>query len=126
MAKEDVKKFSEEVLANKELQEKIMAAQKGYETEGKSEEEIFEDILLPIAKESGFEFTISEYKSAQRGAMAGKGISEEELENVSGGGWNCFIFGESIGICVGPGVEHQEEDSHGIYVCVVLGFGLPI
>lgn len=126
MAKENVKKFSQEVLANKELQEKIMAAQKDYDVEGKSEEEIFEDILLPIAKETGFEFTISEYKSAQRDTMAEKELSEEELENVSGGGWNCFIFGESLGICVGPGAEYQEEDSHGIYVCVALGFGLPI
>ena len=38
IAKENVKKFIEEISANKELQEKFAAAQEGYEVEGKSEE----------------------------------------------------------------------------------------
>ena len=101
MAKENVKKFLEELSTNKELQEKFMAAQKGYEAEGKGEEEIFEDIVLPIAKEAGFEFTDSEYRAIQRDVMAEKGISEEELENVSGGGLClCIGFGKYLGGCV--------------------------
>ena len=108
MAKENVKRFLEEVSANKELQEKIAAIQKGYEPAGKSEEEVFEDIVLPIAKEAGYEFTMSEYKDAQHDAIKGMAISEEELENVSGGAF-CILVGfgdcESINVnCSGLGI----------------------
>ena len=137
MAKENVKKFLEELSTNKELQEKFMEAQKGYEAEGKGEEEIFEDIVLPIAKEAGFEFTVSEYHIVQREAMAEKGISEEELENVSGGGF-CFLigFGNSGGICALIG-SCSETNANGIVdgevtvtagvggtVCSSIGFGI--
>lgn len=108
MAKENIKRFMEEVSANKELQEKIAAIQKGYESDGKSEEEIFKDIVLPIAKEAGYEFTMSEYKDAQRDAIKEKAISEEELENVSGGSAFCLLLGfgdsDSVNVhCIGVG-----------------------
>ena len=135
MAKENVKKFLEELSTNKELQEKFMAAQKGYEAEGKGEEDIFSDIVLPIAKEAGYEFTMSEYKNAQRDVMSEKGISEEELENVSGGGF-CFLlgFGKYIGACslIGECVETNDNaDDEGTLTagvgftgCRSIGFGL--
>ena len=134
MAKENVKKFLEELSTNKELQEKFLAAQKGYEVEGKSEEEIFEDIVLPIAKEAGFEFTDSEYRAIQRDVVAEKGISEEELENVSGGGF-CFLigFGNYAGFCalIGSCVETDNADDEGTLTasvgftgCSSIGVGL--
>ena len=59
MAKENVKKFLEELTTNKELQEKFIVAQKHYEVEGKSEEEVFEDIVLLISREeAGYEYTM--------------------------------------------------------------------
>ena len=132
MAKENVKKFLEELSTNKELQEKLMAAQKGYEAEGKGEEEIFEDIVLPIAKEVGYDFTISEYRAIQRDVMAEKGISEEELENVSGGGdlALCLVFGlateggklgDAAGACLNSGVGTGDiSDGFGACVCWFL------
>ena len=110
MAKENVKRFMEEVSANKELQEKIAAIQKGYEPDGKSEEEIFKDIVLPIAKEAGYEFTMSEYKDAQHDTIKEKAISEEELENVSGGSAFCILLG------------FGNSDQIGIH-CSTIGFG---
>lgn len=71
---------------------------------------IFEDIVLPIAKEAGYEFTMSELKNAQRDLMAEKGISEEELENVSGG-W---------GFCLGVGIGMEDELN---LQCWVFGIG---
>ena len=130
MAKENVKKFLEELSANKELQEKFMAAQKGYEAEGKGEEDIFSDIVLPIAKEVGYEFTVSEYHIVQREAMAEKGISEEELENVSGGAANyCFIVGfgndKAATACFGNGESTSTEDhgGFGASACCYIGLG---
>ena len=127
MAKENVKKFIKEISENKELQGKFTAAQKGYEPEGKSEDEIFEDIVLPIAKEAGYEFTMSEYRAAQRDVMAEKGISEEELENVSGGG-ACFIigFGNATCACIMDGVvakTSEKTSGIGFSGCEGIGFG---
>lgn len=52
-----------------------------------------ETVFLPIAKEAGFDFTAEELKAAERELVEEKGISEEELENVSGGGGFCFFIG---------------------------------
>ena len=132
MAKENVKKFYDEISKNKELQEKFVAVQKGYEPEGKSEEEIFEDIVLPIVKEAGYEFTMSEYREAQRDAMAEKGISEEELENVSGGvELNlCAIIGlgndKSASICyvIGASTGTKAHAGYGGTACWYVGLGI--
>ena len=135
MAKENVKKFLEELSTNKELQEKFMEAQKGYEAEGKGEEEIFEDIVLPIAKEAGYDFTISEYKNAQRDVIAEKGISEEELENVSGGWsvcWGVGISNSPFSMCFTGGADcdftsrEAEGMGAGVNCCFYLGFGTQI
>ena len=133
MAKENVKKFLEELSTNKELQEKFMEAQKGYKAEGKGEEEIFEDIVLPIAKEAGYEFTMSEYKNAQREAMAEKGISEEELENVSGGWSVCWGVGISsswFSFCFTLGYDGETDGVKGLgagaNVCLYVGLGTGI
>lgn len=129
MAKENVKKFIKEISENKELQGKFTAAQKGYEPEGKSEDEIFEDIVLPIAKEAGYEFTMSEYRAAQRDVMAEKGISEEELENVSGGCAGCFLIGFSTegNACLTVGFATTKGFGNtiggGFYSCVYFGLG---
>ena len=131
MAKENVKKFYDEISKNKELQEKFVAAQKGYETEGKNNDEIFEDIVLPIAGEAGYEFTMSEYREAQRDAIIERGISEEELENVSGGGF-CLLLGfgvMSAGGCLGDGIEATPTSDNfikgvGATACAYIGIGV--
>lgn len=117
MAKENVKKFIEEVSKNKELQEKFLAAQEGYKAEGKTEEEVLEDIVIPMAKETGCEFTVSEYRAAHRDAVIEKGISEEELENVSGGGNWCYF--------VGFGTEPSAGASgiNDFHACCFIGIG---
>ena len=117
MAKENVKKFIEEVSTNKELQEKFMAAQEGYEAEGKSEEEVLEDIVFPIAKEAGYEFTMSEYRAAHRDVMVEKCISEEELENVSGGWSGCYFIG------LGSRPSAEAAGINHFYACCFIGIG---
>lgn len=117
MASENVKKFYEEISKNQELKEKFLDAQKNYSVEGKTENEIFEDIVLPIAKEAGYEFTMSEYRGVQRDLMAEKGISEEELENVSGGALCCLI---------GTGGREAGMTDYGIGACYYFGVGFGI
>ena len=90
--------------------------------------------MLPIVKEAGYEFTMSEYREAQRDAMAEKGISEEELENVSGGGGFCLLigFGNYLGICALIGGCEETDNAAckrtitvgvGVTECRSIGFG---
>lgn len=139
MAKENVKKFLDEISTNKELYDKLMAAQESSKAEGKSEDEVFEKIVLPIAKEAGCEFTVSEYRGVQRDAISGNSISEEELENVSGGWSGCLGLGKTSGdnnagcFCVGfekngdspEGEIELSGGGVGVMVCV-FGWGIGV
>ena len=119
IAKENIKKFYEEISKNKELQERFLAAQEYYETEGKGEKEILEDIVLPIAKEAGYEFSVKEYYEASRDIKAENGISEEELENVSGGGGFCLFVG--VGNEISAGTSSSNSTGH---ACIYIGIGI--
>ena len=81
MSEGQLKAFIEKVKGNTTLQEKLKAAADA-------------DAVLAIAKEAGFSISADDLKKAQ------SEISEEELENVSGGnidkalGGICYYFGE--------------------------------
>lgn len=130
MATENVKKFYEALEKNKELQEKFMAIQEGYEPKGKSNEEVFQDIVFPVAKEAGYEFTISEFRIVYRNTMAESGISEEELANVSGGNGGCAWIGVGTGVggCTILGGAYDLDEGgkrgEGMYLCAFVGLGL--
>ena len=67
MSEEQLKAFLEKVKADTSLQEKLKAAADS-------------DAVLAIAKDAGFNISIDDLKNAQ------SKISEEELEDVTGGG----------------------------------------
>ncbi|QNI53376.1 nif11-like leader peptide domain protein [Synechococcus sp. BIOS-E4-1] len=66
MSEEQLKAFLEKVKADTSLQEKLKAAADS-------------DAVLAIAKEAGFSISADDLKNAQ------SKVSEEELENASGG-----------------------------------------
>jgi len=68
MSEEQLKSFLEKVKTDTSLQEKLKAAAE-------------DDVVVEIAKEAGFVFSISEIKTAQ---SAPQELSDEELEGVSG------------------------------------------
>ncbi len=90
MAKENIKKFFEEVSKNADLQKQLKVA-----TE-KSEAEIAKDVkaqvqaVVEVAKKAGFDFTADELLSA--GAPEGAKLDMNELDAVAGGGvgWLCW------------------------------------
>ena len=129
MAKENVKKFYEKLESSKELQEKLVKAQESYTGDKEDTSAVLEEVLLPIAKEAGYDFTAEELKAAERELAQEKGISEEELENVSGG-WKgfCPFIGVSKGglaeACVGSGVGTSDSESLGAYACWYIGIGI--
>ena len=90
MSKENAKLFYEELAKNEALQGKFEVIGKKYE--GQKFDEVQMDLIcqneiLPIAKESGFEFTLAElkeYKQEVTQPQSGK-LSDEELDAVAGG-----------------------------------------
>ena len=68
MSEEQLKAFLEKVKADTSLQEQLKAAADS-------------DAVLTIAKEAGFKISADDLKNAAQSE-----ISEEELENVAGGG----------------------------------------
>lgn len=94
MANENVKKFLEFLSTNKELQEKITTEQKNYIQARKSDAEFLEEIIFPLAKESDFEITISDFKDLKRDASAEESLNDDELQNISGGTETCFLTGD--------------------------------
>ena len=90
MSKENAKLFYEELAKNEALQEKFKVIGKKYEGQTSDEVQmdlIYQNEILPIAKESGFEFTLAEFKEYKQEVtqpQSGK-LSDDELDNVAGG-----------------------------------------
>ena len=94
MAKENVVRFFEQLATDKAMTEKLAAADKDYaeKHEVKAGDEAarkaaVEAILVPLAKEAGFPFTVDElaaYEKEQQGKLKGK-LAYDEMENVAGG-----------------------------------------
>ena len=111
MALENVKAFYKELEANQELQKKIAAADAAYNGDTEDKKAAVEAIILPIAKEVGFDFTAEELISFKPSAQNEDcEFTEDELEAVAGGGW-CLILG------------FGERDCKTI--CKYVGVGLP-
>ena len=110
MALEAVKAFYKELEANEELQKKIAAADAAYNGDTGDKKAAVEAIVLPIAKEAGFDFTAEEMLEAETAVNSEGEFTEDELEAVAGGGW-CLILG------------FGERDCKTI--CKYVGVGLP-
>ncbi len=91
MAKEKVAKFFEQLAADKALAEKLAAADKAYaeQHQGEQADEAAEKaavgaIVLPLAKEAGFDFTAEELFAYVQEELAGE-VSDDEMANAAGG-----------------------------------------
>ena len=116
MAKENVKKFFEEVSKNKDLQKQLKAATEKNEAEIAKAVKAQAEAVVSVAKGAGFEFTADEFLSA--GAPKDSKLDMDELDAVAGGkkraGAGCFIIGVGWGgASVGGGGN----------ACWVIGIG---
>ena len=91
MAKENVKKFFEEVSKNEDLQKQLKAATEKYEAEIAKDVKAQAEAIASVAKGAGFDFTAEDFLSA--GAPEGRKLDMNELDAVAGG-W-CFFVGTS-------------------------------
>ena len=90
MAVENAKKFMELVASDEALQRKLEERTDAYEGDPADERAIFEAIILPVAKEAGFELSyedmtsLADNKNNKKGKL-GKKLSDDELMMVAGG-----------------------------------------
>ena len=82
MSMEELKRFGADVKENKELQEAAKAA--GDDAEA----------ITKLANEKGYDFTVEDLKAAKEEAKGE--LSEEQLDNVAGGG----VVVEAVGTTV--------------------------
>lgn len=88
MSKRDAQLFFEEIKKNKELKAKIDKIELGNEDLNKGEaEKFFNEKLLPIIKEYGFNISYDDVREYKRGLAPEKGeeLDDEFLKQVAGG-----------------------------------------
>lgn len=133
MAKENVEKFYEEIMKNRDLQEKLMEVQKNYSGEKENRDALVKELLIPFAKENGYEFTEEEVLAADKEiAMKCGEVSEDELENVSGGFSVCLVGGgaNGYGSCFIAGYAEEGDGKVslglGLNICFYSGIGFNV
>ena len=88
MSVAQVKAFIAKVKEDSELAQKLKDAQAAYTGDKSDKDAAVAAIVIPIAAEAGFNFTVEDFKAAFE-AEEGE-ASEDELEAVAGGG--CSIL----------------------------------
>ncbi len=81
MSVEKAKAFVEKLKTDSALAKKLQDAQKAYTGDKSDRDAAIKAILLPVAAQAGFEFTLEELEET----FGGENLSEEELEAVAGG-----------------------------------------
>lgn len=140
MAKENIKKFFDLVNRSEDLQNELKKRDSDYaEThdapaEGASEEEVvearktaFENIVIPVAKEQGLDFTVDEMIEFEKEKIEemDRELDNKELQDAAGGGVNegvmaCFVIG--IGFGQADVVFHQAHRGS----CIIIGMGFAL
>ena len=133
MSKENVRLFNEKVSADKALQGKLHALNERHEGEELSDEKmmrIYEEDVLPLARECGFDFSMEDLKEYARVlSQSSPGeLTEDELDAVAGGNTCACVIGgggkgseSSLCVCVAFGTGSNRFG--GVCVCVVGGGG---
>lgn len=92
MAKESTAKFFEALKSDKELQGKLKSAMEAFGGDKKDKDAVLAEVILPTAKDNGFDVTLDELKAYQ---PENGELDDEQLEAVSGGRswWKVIIEG---------------------------------
>ena len=119
MSVEAVKDFYEKIANDEDFQNKLNELQdkatKGLELPlaQDKKEEMVKDVIIPFAKEQGFDFSIEDIKEFEKSIV--EQLDEEQLKDISAGydgiGFSaCYMFGIGVG---------GTPDSF----CALFGFG---
>ena len=114
MSLEKAKEFLELINTDEKLQEKINEAAKAFTGDKKDEKAVFDAVIIPVAKEAGYEFSFEDAAEIVKDAGEGE-LSEDELKKAAGGGF-CMVIGGSTKRDVGAGL--------GFGACKYVGVGI--
>ena len=117
MAKENVKAFFEALSKDESIQQVLKAKELAYTGIKEDREAIVKEVLIPVAEEAGYDFTLEELKEFEKGMRPEGELDEGELESIAGGvdvwgacvvvgigyGTTCFIVGGSLCVVAGLG-----------------------
>ena len=129
MSIESVKNFYKKIASDEDFQRKLDELQ-NEATEGlelplaqDKKEEIVKDVIIPFAKEQGFDFSIEDIKEFEQSII--EQLDEKQLENISAalkglGHLRCMIGGFGFGVI--GGYDYTESVKSGGF-CIILGFG---
>ena len=131
MSQENVKKFMELLSKDEELQKKVKEATESYTGDKTNEKAVFEAVILPIAKEAGYEFSFEDAEELAKAAQDDE-LSEDEVAAAAGGVLNfnlCFGIGITMNNDTGnPSNETIVETGcdavlGGATACKIIGVG---
>ena len=89
MANDNVERFEELLRKDESLQAQLNEAVSAYDGDPNDQEAVFEATIGKIAAGVGLPFELEEGKNR---LLAGRALSDAELEAVAGGGW-CYGIG---------------------------------
>ena len=125
---EGISKFRELLLTDSEFQDKLRTAAETVDG-GQTAEEVFSNILSPLAAQYGITATFDEFKEYIRNLSDdSEKMSEEELQQVSGGegkGVGVSACYAAIGVGFAGGSDFYDDDPNkNRYAgCIVIGAG---
>ena len=100
MAKENVKAFFEVLSKDEAIQQALKAKEAAYTGIKEDREIVVKEVLIPVAEEAGYTFTLEEVKEFEKGMRAEGELAENELESIAGGieMWGvCVVLGAAWG-----------------------------
>ena len=121
-------KFRELLLTDAEFQAKLGAAAESVDS-GMTEEEVFSNVLTPLAAEYGITATFSEFKAYVKSLSESTDpMSPEELEQVAGGegkgaGVSACYAAIGVGFAGGSDFYDDDPDKNRYAGCIVIGAG---
>ena len=106
MATENIKAFFDALSQDEALQRALKEKELAYTGMKEYRESVVTEVLIPVAKEAGYGFTLEDLKDFEKGMRPQGELDEEELESVAGG--------TTIAVCMMLGVGGGDQ-------CTVVG-----
>ncbi|MDR1364560.1 MAG: Nif11-like leader peptide family natural product precursor [Oscillospiraceae bacterium] len=143
MSKENVKKFYEALAKEEKLRKKLKDLNLNISggVSFSEKEQLFQDELIPFAKNAGYEFTLDELKNVEKemSNFSSKRLNDSDLQIAGGFVGACIAIGRGFDIekklageYLSPGKPYVRNSDQSesqmaigaILLCLAVGFGI--
>jgi len=120
----NIEKFRELLLTDKEFQNKLKTAAEAYTGE-QTEEAVFNNVIVPFAAEYGITGSFEEFKDYLNSLSDSEIINNDELSQIAGGDSKAGGVGGTACFGIGLGMLGSAgKDGGGLCVVVGAGWGM--